>query len=129
MVKRTSILILLIVSITSYSQCKILKYDTVGCDRVTMDIEKFAYYYKCEKNLSLIKDTLVALKKNTEEIKRLKAKEDSLINSLIEDKNKVIKIQKDEISYLKEERKGLIKKKIAFPIIGILSILILITNL
>jgi ABC-type anion transport system duplicated permease subunit len=119
MVKTTTILALLI-SISSYSQCSFIKYDTVGCDKVTMDIDKFTYYYKCEKNLSIIRDTLIYLKMNNELLNRKTDSVNCYYSDLIKIKN--VQIKNEEI----KRKKTTVKLTV---VSSLLAILLILTNI
>ena len=119
MVKASTILAVLI-SISSYSQCSFIKYDTVGCDKVTMDIDKFTYYYKCEKNLNIIRDTLIYLKMNTELLNRNNDSIHCNYSDLV--KNKDIQISNERT----KRKKATMKLSI---VSSLLAILLILTNI
>ncbi len=85
-------------SITVFSQDKcdpnyILEVKTDSCDYVEMSLERFAYYFKAEKNLKEIQNILPELKSNVDSTSKLNSKID---NSF-----------KNEIDTLKNQRKVL----------------------
>ena len=55
-----------------YAQCNPRRIEVVkndSCEYVVMSKEKFAYYYKAEKNLKIIKDSLPRIKKDLKDRK------------------------------------------------------------